>query len=217
MAPTYVLTSKVPHGSATPVKRQKKIPVRSDFINRPGSSSQSAPITLPIQIPPPTQPPQPVQTPEPVNKHLQDILTQILTNQNDMALKLNTLTEKERQRSAREALNASGNQVSDNNNVFISEQERWEELVGHPVRQAAAHEPPRAAGQHLNSDQYVNNRRANLEGEPAARRSGGQGVYPSHFNNDNLIHNNYNGNNQYCSQGISQPNHSSQSVLQSRY
>ena len=123
---------------------------------------------------------------------MQDILQKILENQSEMAAKQNTLMEKERLRSAREALNASGNQAAGNNNVFISEQDRWEELsntsmrVGHQIRQAAADEPPRAAGQQLNTDQRVNNRLANLEGETAAaRRSGGQGVYPSHYNNDN--------------------------------
>ena len=123
--PKITFTSKVPHGSATPIRRQKKLkcskctnthlpptgagclslpppsvdptppppspafnlsstsignaveppiaipqaqlspivsPVRSDLINRPGASSQSAPITLPIQ------PPQPVSNP------MQDIL-----------------------------------------------------------------------------------------------------------------------------------------------
>ena len=122
-----------------------------------------------------------------------------------MSERQNTLIEKERQRTAREALNVSDN----NKNVFSTEQERWEELsntsmrVGHTLRRAAADEPPRAAGQHLNSDQYVNNRLANLEGEATARRSGGQGVYPSHYNNDNLINND----NQYFSQGMSQPNY----------
>ena len=90
--------------------------------------------------------------------------------------------------------NLSGNDI--NKNVPSTEQERWEELsntsmrVGHTLRRAAAEEPPRAAGQHLNSDQYVNNRLANLEGEATARRSGGQGVYPPHYNNDNTINNN---------------------------
>ena len=88
----------------------------------------------------------------------------------------------------------SGNQAAGNNNVpFISEQDRWEELsntsmrVGNTdLRRAAADEPPRAAGQQLNTDQQVNNRLANLEGETAAaRRNGGQGVYPSQYNNDN--------------------------------
>ena len=84
-----------------------------------------------------------------------------------MADKQNVLIEKERVRTAREALNASGghidnNQVDSNRNVVVSEQERWEELsnanmrVGHTVRRATADEPPRATGQHLNSDQYVN-------------------------------------------------------------
>ena len=109
-----------------------------------------------------------------------------------MSANQNTLMEKERLRSAREALNASGNQAAGNNNVFISEQDRWEQLSNTSMRvvdqlpRAAADEPPRAAGQQLNTDQQVNNRLANLEGETAAaRRNGGQGVYPSQYNNDN--------------------------------
>ena len=57
--------------------------------------------------------------------------------------------------------------------------------IGHQLQRAVADEPPRAAGQHLNTDQRVNDRLAGLGDEATARRSGGQGVYPSYYNNDN--------------------------------
>ena len=189
----------------SPEAQVQLTPVNSDglqaptqgLLNIPTSSTQSDPI-IPLLQPVPPQP----------NQVMQDILQEILKNQQGMADKQNVLIEKERVRTAREALNASGghidnnNQVDGNRNVVVSEQERWEELsnasmrVGHTVRRATADEPPRATGQHLNSDQCVNNRLVNLEGEAAARRSGGQGAYSSNCN--------VNDNNQYFNQGGNQ-------------
>ena len=123
-----------------------------------------------------------------------------------MSGRQDTLIEKERQRSAREALNIPDN----NRNVFSSQQERWEEIsntsmrIGHQLQRAVADKPPRAAGQHLNTDQRVNDRLAGLGEEATTRRSGGQGVYPSYYND-----NQFTGDNQYMSQPNfnSQPNH----------
>ena len=83
-----------------------------------------------------------------------------------------------------------------------SQQEQWEELsnnsmrIGHELRRAVADDPPRPA--QLNTDQRVNARIADLGNEATARRSGGQGVYPPHYVNDNIQ--NLYGSNQYFSQ-----------------
>ena len=75
--------------------------------------------------------------------------------------------------------------------------------VGHQLRQAMADEPLRSAAHHpataRDSNQRVNGRLADLGEEATARRSGAQGVYPSHYNNDHQLNFNDNqyGNNQY--------------------
>ena len=71
--------------------------------------------------------------------------------------------------------------------------------IGHELRRAMADDTPRPAGLQLNTDQRVNERIADLGDEATARRSGGQGVYPSHYINDN--HNQYKyGNSHYAPQ-----------------
>ena len=85
--------------------------------------------------------------------------------------------------------------VNDSNrNIFYSDpDERLEDIsnrsmqLGHP-RRAMAEEPLRSAVHHpataRDPTQRVNDRIADLGNEATARRSGGQGVYPSYYNND---------------------------------
>ena len=74
----------------------------ADLIHRPGPSNQSAPI-------PPSFP----QSSE-ANRYIEGVLKQILENQTDMTARQNDLINRERQRTAREALNIPDN----NRNVF---------------------------------------------------------------------------------------------------
>ena len=76
--------------------------------------------------------------------------------------------------------------------------------VGQP-RRAVADEPLRSAGHHpaaaRDPNQRVNDRLAGLGEEATTRRSGGQGVDPSYYNNDNQFH--------FDNQYMSQPNFNS--------
>ena len=125
-----------------------------------------------------------------------DVLDRLLEGQEE-------LFEKDRQRTAREALY----EHDTNRNVFYSNpDERMEDIsnrsmqLGHP-RRAMANEPLRSAGHHpataRDPNQRVNDRLTGLGEEATARRSGGQGVYPSYHNN---YDNQFNVDNQYMSQ-----------------
>ena len=184
LSSTLVQPEEEPHVGTTRTQNPPTLsPVRPDpnalaaqaqvpplgLINIPGPSTQFA------SIPPST----PSHNP---NSPIQDILNQIFENQQDMKNRQNDLVEKERQRTAREALNMPDS----NRNVFSSEQERWEELsnnsmrIGHQLRQAMADDPLGSAAHHpataRDSNQRVNGRLIDLGEEATARQSGAQGV-----------------------------------------
>ena len=194
----------------SPVRTEPNVPADqaqliNDLLDRFGHNNRSAPIPPPqVQdpapyIPHPNHRPGPstqsVPTPPTESQHIKNILKQILKNQDDMTARQNELEDRERERyAAPQPLNH--NFIPEHNrNVFSSQQDEWEALsntsmrVGQHIRRPAADEPHRSAA-HLpatarDSNQRVNQRIADLGDEAAARRSGGQGVYPSHFNNDN--------------------------------
>ena len=173
----------------------------NNLLDRFGHNTRSAPMPPPQEPPPHTNPgtstqaahiPHSVPQPHNPNSQIQDALELINKNLQRMSDRQDDLIDKERARTARELNTPAPVHVPDHNNhVFSNEQERWEAIsntsMGHynQLHRAVAADNPRSAGLHLNTDQRVNERIADLGNDATARRSGGQGVYPPHYNSYN--------------------------------